>query len=167
MSTAQSQRCHAKVSRRENLSRKGFSGVLIISVGPSPCTPLRVTRFNDTLTRTTPRARSLHNTEKYNHTQKERKRRKEKPLGDVFRPAHHPWYRENEDKDNTTARLLRAPHKDHPPTSLPAASPSHGGGSGRGYDYAELKSQALRVASTAIFRGPVQLLSWIFSSSKK
>jgi hypothetical protein len=40
---------------------------------------MSVSRFNDTPTRTTPRARSLHSTEKYKHTK--RKRRKDKPFG--------------------------------------------------------------------------------------
>jgi hypothetical protein len=71
--------------------------VLIISVGPSPCTPLRVTRFNNTPTRTTPRAHSLHNTEKYKHTQKEREEKKS--LRGMFFDPHHPWNRENEDKN--------------------------------------------------------------------
>ena len=155
----------------ENLSREGFSSRFVVTpVCSSPAWALlRVRRSASPGSTTRPRAqhraRTACTTQRNTNTQK-KKEKKRKPLGDVSRPAHHPWYRENEDKDNTTARLLRAPHKDHSPTSLPAGSPSHGGGSGRGHDYAELKSQALRVASAALeyycFLGAGQVFFFFF-----
>ena len=68
--------------------------MLFTSVGPAPCTPLRITRFNDTPTRTTPRAQSLHDTEKPTrhrevHTNKKKRKENTKIWGATWAVAEH------------------------------------------------------------------------------